>query len=534
MRQALSPAHTVVVLRVYPRGRRGKKRNLLLRDLAGKAPVPEIVAGVSEGYRQAGGNLPPYWPDFSRQLRPLAQPKASPVRTSRPNSYPNSATWQVFVRLSLNMFGKPRIVFIAVLCSLLRAATLAPPFDVAQEAGKRNNMLSAWLEFRDHDVEYRADPELGRMYVAAASWVNSYVGEYRAALGLTAAQGTPPAADDPELRRTLRKYQPVDALEAIAAATRDRRVVMINEEHRDSSHRAFTTELLPILRQQGFRYLAAEAFGADIETAHYPKSGRFYIDDSVFADMIRRALELGFTLLPYDVPTACSDAEMKAFNTNGFGSLGSNNCMEGRELGQARNLAKFIEAHPDAKLLVHAGAGHIQKIEFPFGPLMALDFRNLTKIDPLCIDQNYMSEREGEDPQYTTIAARFADRTAPFALRSGSEFFLPDAADGIDIPVIHPRARYQNGRPAWLATGGWRKPVPIADLPAYKAAAPELRKAGTTLLQAFAITDESDAVPVDQFLIADPMKPVPLMLPQGKYRVRVIDGAGKTLVAFGL
>lgn len=152
---------------------------------------------------------------------------------------------------------------------------------------------------------------------------------------------------------------------------------------------------------------------------------------------------------------------MKAFNTNGFGNLANNNRMEGRELGQARNLANFIETHPGAKLLVRAGIGHIQKIEFPFGPLMALNFRNLTKIDPLCIDQNYMSERDAEDPQYTTIAARFADRPAPFVLKSGAEFFLPEAAEGEQITVIHPRARYQNGRPSWLATGGWRKPVPI-------------------------------------------------------------------------
>jgi len=429
------------------------------------------------------------------------------------------------------MFGKRSVVLFAVFCSLLRASALAPPFDVAEEAGKRNNMFSAWLVFRDHDAEYRADPELGRMYVAVASWVNSYVGEYRAALGLTVAQGTP---DDPELRRALRNYQPADAVEAIAAATRDRRVVMINEEHRDSSHRAFTTELLPILRQQGFRYLAAEAFGPDIGAARYPKAGRHYIDDPVFGDMIRRALDLGFTLLPYDVPTACSEADMKAFNTSGFGNLGGNNCMEGRELGQARSLAKFIETHPGEKLLVHAGAGHIQKIEFPFGPLMALDFRNLTKIDPLCIDQIYLSEREGEDSQYTAIDARFASRTAPFVLQSTAGFFLPDAADGVEIAVIHPRARYENGRPTWLATGGWRKPVPIADVPAYGEAVPELRKAGTTLLQVFGITDESDAVPVDQFLITDPLKPAPLMLPEGKYRMRVIDGAGKTLVAFNL
>jgi hypothetical protein len=305
---------------------------------------------------------------------------------------------------------------------------------------------------------------------------------------------------------------------------------MINEDHRDSSHRAFTTELLPVLRKQGFRYLAAEAFGPDVEAARYPKVGRDFTDDPVFGDMVRRALELGYTLVPYEAPSECSAAELKAFNTNGSAAILGNNCMEGRELGQARNLARFIESHPGEKLLVHVGGSRNAKIDFIFGKLMGLNFRELTKIDPLSIDQIQMSEGAGARPEYWAVAAQYSDRTAAFALQSKKGFYPED--DGMDISVMHPHAKYENGRPVWLSTGGWRKAAPIGQLPAYRAAAPEIRKAGTVILQVFGVNDSADAVPIDQFLITDPSKPAAVMAPLGKYRVRVIDREGRVLVGF--
>lgn len=429
------------------------------------------------------------------------------------------------------MSARRAVLIAAILFISIRAADLGDPFELVHNAAARNRTLPLWLEFHERKSQYLADSQLHRPYLNALNWLNSYVGEYRAALGL-AAQQRPQPADDPKFSRALQEYRPADALEALAGAIRNRRVVMINEQHRDPSHRAFTTELLPILRKQGFRYFAAEAFGPDIGAARYPKVGRDYTDDPVFGNLIRRAIDLGFTLVPYESPSQCSAAMLKAFNTTG--SLGADNCMEARELGQARNLAHFIETHPGEKLLVHAGMGHIMKIDSAFGYVMAWNFRDLTKIDPFCIDQDYMSERDDERPDYTFISAKYADRTAPFVLQSAGGFFVPRDSDGLDIAIIHPRARYENGRPTWLSTGGWRKPRPIAQLPAYQAAIPELRKAGATLLQVFLVIDEPDAVPIDQFLITDPLKPAVLMLPDGKYRLRVIDRNGKALVNFDL
>jgi hypothetical protein len=259
-----------------------------------------------------------------------------------------------------------------------------------------------------------------------------------------------------------------------------------------------------------------------------------FTNDPVFGDLIRRAQDLGFTFVSYEMDPHCGPGPQKAGDV-WMASYGA--CIERREQGQAQNLARFLETHPAAKLVVHAGGGHIQKMKFDFGPMMAWNFRELTKIDPLCIDQIYMSERSEpamEEPEYQLIAPKYADRTAPFVLHSRDGFFRPGAAEGTDIAVIHPRAVYENGRPAWLSTGGWRKPSPIAQLSAYQAAVPALQKAGTTLLQVFVITDGPDAVPVDQFLITEPLRPAAPMVPDGKYRLRVVDRDGKTLAAFNL
>ncbi len=79
-----------------------------------------------------------------------------------------------------------------------------------------------------------------------------------------------------------------------------------------------------------------------------------------------------------------------------------------------------------------------------------------------------------------------------------------------------------------------RKPSPIAQLSAYQAAVPALQTAGTTLLQVFLITDGPGTVPVDQFLITEPLRPAVPMVPVGRYRLRVVDRNGKILTAFNL
>jgi hypothetical protein len=75
---------------------------------------------------------------------------------------------------------------------------------------------------------------------------------------------------------------------------------------------------------------------------------------------------------------------------------------------------------------------------------------------------------------------------------------------------------------------------PLRSLPLITPPFRHYKRAGTTLLQVFLVTDEPDAVPIDQFLIKDPLSPAAPMFPGGSYRLRIIDRKGKTLAAFHL
>src|SRR5690348_4651832 len=90
----------------------------------------------------------------------------------------------------------------------------------------------------------------------------------------------------------------------------------------------------------------------------------------------------------------------------------------------------------------------------------------------------FQCSRERAEPTTPLVKRRNIRTATPFVLRSGDGSFLPENAEGIDIAVVHPRTCYVNGRPIWLSTGGWRRPVPIAQLAAYHAAIPALQKGG--------------------------------------------------------
>lgn len=97
----------------------------------------------------------------------------------------------------------------------------------------------------------------------------------------------------------------VPALAYIAERAASHRFVMVNERHHVSNDRLLTLALLLPLYEQGFRYLAAEALTprmTDIGIRGYPlgQDGSSYVDDSVFGELLREAVALGFEIVPYE------------------------------------------------------------------------------------------------------------------------------------------------------------------------------------------------------------------------------------------
>jgi hypothetical protein len=157
-------------------------------------------------------------------------------------------------------------------------------------------------------------------------------------------------------------------------------VIMFNEAHHVPSHRLLLYNLLDSLYNQGFRYLALEAFVSDSlfdKTGFLSADNGYYLREPTFANLVRKAYKLGFQVFGYDVMEANRD------------SVQANNIYN--------NTLKKDSA---AKVVVWAGWGHIDKNPNS----MAGEFEKISGITPLTIDQtrgyNYCQKNQNLNNYY--------------------------------------------------------------------------------------------------------------------------------------
>jgi hypothetical protein len=309
-----------------------------------------------------------------------------------------------------------------------------------------------------------------------------------------------------------------DAVQAIVAQARTRRVVLLNEGHNMPMHRAFSQRVARELRKIGYSYLACETFESGSPQAfsggYVSQSGGYYTRDPVFGAWITEAIADGWKLVAYEagIPDPAMSSEQRLLV---------------REEEQARNLLERIFAKDkEAKVLIHVGYGHLNKggAKLPSGAEMlpmGEHLRRLTGLDMLHVDQTqfYAHPDVADDsPLYARMLAK-PGTTAPFVLKSkeGEYAVLHGLKGRVDMQVVFPRYAFhdQGGRPEWLASLGGRQPheIPPQLLPA----------SGRRAVLAYRAGDPADAVPADVVLV-EAGKPVPkLMLPKGEYRFGAED-----------
>ena len=171
--------------------------------------------------------------------------------------------------------------------------------------------------------------------------------------------------------------------------------MIINEAHNGMIRCVRTREtglrILPRAHAAGVRYFALEALSSSFaeqanRTRRLPQSGG-YLGQADMRDLIRAALDLGWTLVPYEAdsskqPTFEDPAGMKATNW--------------REHEQANNLAAAVDAlGPDAPLLVWCGNSHLEKRAIGDWKPMANQFLEISGIEPFSIDQTLSLASEG-------------------------------------------------------------------------------------------------------------------------------------------
>jgi hypothetical protein len=342
---------------------------------------------------------------------------------------------------------------------------------------------------------------------------------------------------------TMSEWRAASALDVIAVLAADRHIVMINEAHHNAHTRELTLALLPRLRALGFNYFAPEAlFDTDsgLEKRGYPltTSGTEYLHEPVYGEIVREAIRLGFTIVPYDIK--------------------SNVTTQAREIEQAENLyAKVFAGNPHARLFVQAGYAHIDKARGRLGNVepMAMYLQARTGFDPLSIDQTQFLESNLDySDDYHQLISRFRP-TLPAVLVNRVSGKVWDAYPALyDVNVILPPAlstksfgdAYMYGaeavkivtdpsrlalgslttldrmqRAKWLTLNGTRQAVPIS--------ANLCKLQLPCVVEAQYANELTDAIAADRYAFMRPGDSSNLYLHPGHYRLRVWSVDGKTL-----
>lgn len=419
---------------------------------------------------------------------------------------------------------------------------LPKPYQLTKDDISRNNYITPIFNLKALEEKYLAAPQWRMLYLERIIQLESYVGNYDKAYDYedllykefpaTRSIMEQYKNDIADLKDSpVADYKMLDAVDAIDSIAGKQQVIMINEEHRTPLHRAVTRLLLEKLYKKGFRYFAAETVTeneADLNRRGYPTQATgYYTADPVYADVIRRALRLGYKVVPYEsMDASCQPtADNPEF------------CTDKREREQARNLYdRILKNDPQAKIFVHVGRGHNSKAEiskeFNF---MAYYFQQLSRIEPFTIDQLRFSERRNpalEQPLYRLLTKLNA-LEKPVVYQSPTGEFYNQGA-GYDMLIFHPRISYENGRATFLKMNGLRKAAKI-NLQKLKIGSRRQIFTGTEpiLAQVFDKRETAkDAVPVDQIIIY-PNRQIPvLLLPKGKFCFRALSKSGEIIAEY--
>ena len=199
--------------------------------------------------------------------------------------------------------------------------------------------FNAFLNFSENKENYRKNA-YENMYLNDFGTLYSFIGKYDKAIELFTILNKKKGYIPDSLRKIKLKRFGIKQ-DSLNKLYKNVNVVMFNEAHHISQHRAFLYSQLEVLKSLGYNQLALEALNKEdtlLKERKYPvKSTGFYINDPVYGNVIRKALELGFTLISYDV--------YKTF---------------GREKGEAKNIFKKYNPNK-GKLVVYAGYGHISE-----------------------------------------------------------------------------------------------------------------------------------------------------------------------------
>jgi hypothetical protein len=281
------------------------------------------------------------------------------------------------------------------------------------------------------------------------------------------------------------------------------RVIMMNEMHFNPHSRTFLISWLEKCYENGYRYLAAETLRASDSLLNQRRTvllweTGFYSDEPVFGDLFRTALNMGYTLVPYE--------------GSGFGV--------DREVNQAKNLVeRIINQDPEAKFLLLGGMGHISDRNGWYA--MGRYFKEQSGIDPFTMNcAMFFDDPYGEADSLLTT---YYDLIDTMPVREPIIFYdtikrVYINLSGMDVTCCLPRTRFiEDNIPDWKLYNGKvlftldRRFIDENGFP-------------EGCVSAFLKSEGEQCVPIDQYMYGKDEKEFKLALYKGEYLLRFDDG----------
>ena len=203
----------------------------------------------------------------------------------------------------------------------------------------------------------------------------------------------------------------------ISEIAKNNSVIMLNEDHYYPKHRLFAMQLLDVLKQNGYNYLSLEAFSIDKENNLFPNyNNGFYTSEPYFGHFLRKAKELGFTILGHENQDDSID----------------------REIGQAKNIYKILQDDPKAKIFVYVGHGHLEK-KRKGEKWMAQHFSEISKVNPITINQVRIFT--DTDDEIVLIPRKHLEKDS--LLNSSADYFLINNIK-VDLKKVYPNSKFKS------------------------------------------------------------------------------------------
>ncbi|HMV26362.1 MAG TPA: hypothetical protein PKA26_05730, partial [bacterium] len=241
----------------------------------------------------------------------------------------------VFLLMNCKVIAQNQTLEQSVMVDMINPRSLDHPIYLSFKDG---DYLTSIIECDKWDSIYRGTNSEDA-FMEQEAYYNSFVGNYQKALenfDKINAKWINQSDTTNLLELSFLSAKKVDAVNEILREAVNHQITIVNEAHHMPQHRAFISSLLKPLYESGYRYFATEMLTDNVDAVKkdgyvsFQQNG-FYPNEPVYANLIRKALEIGYTLVSYEDTVNCD-----------FDPTNPLACFNQREQNQAKNISNLI------------------------------------------------------------------------------------------------------------------------------------------------------------------------------------------------